>query len=52
MERFTPIKRRALDGRLWWCIYDNKRHAWSTYTAHGKYKTCKAARIAIELAKI
>lgn len=50
MERFTPIKRRALDGRLWWCIYDNERHAWSTYTAHGKYKTRKAARDRVELA--
>ena len=22
--RFVPAKRTALDGRVWWCIFDNK----------------------------
>ena len=48
MERFTPMKRRAVDGRLWWCIYDNERHAWSAFLCHGRYKTRKAAQYAID----
>jgi len=48
MERYTPKKRRAVDGRLWWCIYDNERHAWSTNTALGRYKTKKAAQWRID----
>lgn len=25
-SRFEPRKRTALDGKVWWCIYDNGRH--------------------------
>lgn len=48
MERYTPKKRLAVDGRLWWCIYDNKRNTWSTNTSHGRYKTKKAAQWRID----
>jgi len=48
MKQFEPRKRIALDGRLWWCVWDNMRRGWSTYTCHGKYKTRRAALIAIE----
>lgn len=47
MKRFVPKQRRALDGLAWWCIWDNKRRQWSTYTHHGKYKTRRAAEIAL-----
>ena len=47
MERFTARKRLALDGRVWWCIYDNKSCKWSSYVCFGKYKTKKAANAAI-----
>lgn len=50
-NRFTPKKRRALDGRIWWCIYDNRRNAWSTFLYHGKYTTRKAALYAIQAGK-
>lgn len=47
MERFEARKRTALDGRVWWCVYDNERHAWSTFLCHGRYKTRKACEQAI-----
>lgn len=25
-SRFEPLQRRAMDGRWWWCLYDNKEH--------------------------
>lgn len=24
MARFVPAKRTALDGRVWWCVFDKK----------------------------
>ena len=47
MEHFEPRKRTALDGRVWWCVYDTYRHSWSTYLFHGKYKRKKDAVYAI-----
>lgn len=41
MERFIPKKRTALDGRVWWCVWDNERNYWSYYVVHGVYKTKK-----------
>lgn len=40
-ERFIPKKRIALDGKIWWCVWDNETNAWSNYLCHGKYKTKK-----------
>lgn len=48
MKRFEPRKRTALDGRVWWCVYDNERHAWSAFLCHGRYRTRKAALYAID----
>lgn len=48
MKRFEPKKRTALDGHVWWCVFDNERHAWSTFLFHGRYKTRKAAQYAID----
>lgn len=38
-KRFIPKKRRALDGRVWWCVWDAKRGCWSTFTTHGSSET-------------
>ena len=38
-KRFIPKKRRALDGRVWWCVWDSKRGCWSTFTTHGRSET-------------
>lgn len=27
-SRFEPVKRGALDGKVWWCVYDNKEKMW------------------------
>jgi len=24
-SRFEPVKRTALDGRVWWCLFDHRR---------------------------
>ena len=29
-SRFGPSKRTALDGKVWWCLYDYKDHAYVT----------------------
>lgn len=46
-ERFIPSKRTALDGKVWWCVYDTKRNCYSTYICHSKYKTKKRCQEAI-----
>lgn len=51
-NRFEPRKRTALDGKIWWCIFDKDKHTWSTFLCHKKYKTKKEANIAIENGKI
>lgn len=50
--RFEPKKRTAVDGRVWWCVYDNERNDWSSFIPHcGKYKTRRAAQLAIDIAE-
>ena len=46
--RFIPQKRIALDGKIWWCVYDMKRKSFSTYTCHGKYTTKTNCQLAID----
>lgn len=46
--RFMPVKRRAIDGRIWWCVYDTTEHQWSSYLCFGKYKTKKQCQNAID----
>lgn len=29
-SRFEPRKRMAIDGVLWWCVWDNKKSEWSS----------------------
>lgn len=49
--RFVPMKRTALDGKVWRCIYDTQMHCWSPFLCHGKYKTKKAALLQLEFLK-
>ena len=46
-KRFEPRKRTAIDGCVWWCVFDTERNNWSTFLCHGKYKTKKACEQAI-----
>lgn len=41
-------KRTAIDGRVWWCVWDNDKGNWSTLTCFGKYKTKRRAELAIK----
>lgn len=42
-----PKKRTALDGKVWWCVYDLNKHTFSTLICFGKYKTKKDCLFAI-----
>ena len=43
----VPAKRTALDGRVWWVVFDDASGKYSTLLCFGRYKTRKAAQIAI-----
>ena len=45
--RFYPRKRIAIDGRLWWCVFDETTKDWSTYLCFTKYRRKKDAQYAI-----
>lgn len=45
--RYEARKRIALDGKIYWCIYDTENNKWSTHIYHGKYSTKKQALYAI-----
>ena len=47
-KRYEPRKRTAIDGRVWWCIFDNARGEWSTLVFFGRYKTRKDAQFYID----
>ena len=36
-SRFEPVKRTAIDGRVWWCAWDHKKGRY----IYGKHKTRK-----------
>lgn len=45
-QRFVPAQRVAIDGKMWWCVYDKERKMFSPYTCHLKYKSkteCQSA---------
>ena len=48
MTRYEPRQRTALDGKVWWCIWDNKEGEWSKLFYFGKYKTKRDALIGIK----
>lgn len=48
MDRFIAKKREALDGKIWWCIYDTKYGRFSPYTCHGMYTRKKDATFSIK----
>lgn len=45
---FEPRKRTALDGRVWWCVFNTDAMKWSTITMFGKYKTKSACQESIK----
>lgn len=47
-KRYIPIKRTALDGKVWWLVYDIIEKKYSTFICHGRYKTKKECEARIE----
>lgn len=48
--RFVPTKKHALDGRLWWVVFDKKECDYSTCIYFGKYRSKKDCQFAIDWA--
>lgn len=47
-RRFIPVKRAAIDGRIWWLVYDNQEKHFSTLLCFGKYRTKKECQYKID----
>ena len=45
---FIPMKRTALDGKVWWCVWDSLNKKWSSYICFGKYKLKRDCQFAID----
>lgn len=43
-----PRKRTALDGKVWWCVFDTNKGSWSTLTCFGKYETRRECQMRID----
>lgn len=50
-SRFEPRQRTALDGKVWWVVYDRYKQEFSSLTCFGKYKTKKDCQWAIDYYK-
>ena len=47
----VPRKRTALDGKVWWCVFDTEKQKFSTFLCYGKYKHKKDCELAIKMNK-
>ena len=43
-----PRKRTAIDGEIWWVVYDTDLQKYSTLVCFGKYRTKSACQLAID----
>lgn len=43
-----PRKRVALDGKIWWCVFDTDNMKWSTLIVFKKYKLKRECQAAID----
>lgn len=43
-----PRNRTALDGKVWWCVFDTDKMKWSTLVCFGKYKLKRDCQFAID----
>lgn len=48
MDRFIPVKRTALDGKIFWVVFDRKNNEYSTLLCFGRYKTKWECQFAID----
>ena len=47
-SRFKPRQRTALDGKVWWVVYDRYKQEFSSLTCFGQYRTKKDCQAAID----
>ena len=45
---FEPRQRTALDGKVWWVVYNRYKQEFSSLTCFGKYNTKKDCQLAID----
>ena len=50
-SQFEPRQRTAVDGKVWWVVYDKFSQQYSTLLCFGRYKTKKECENAIRLQK-
>ena len=50
-SQFEPRQRTAVDGKVWWVVYDKSSQQYSTLLCFGRYKTKKECENAIRLQK-
>lgn len=43
-----PRKKTALDGKIWWCVFDTEKMEWSTLIVFNKYKLKRDCQYAID----
>lgn len=43
-----PRKRTALDGKIWWCVFDTDTMKWSTLACFTYYKLKRNCQFAID----
>lgn len=48
MDKLIPVKRTALDGKIWWCVYNANNHKFSMLLCFSKYRTKKDCQCAID----
>lgn len=48
MNKFTPIKRTALDGHTWWVVWDTETLKYCSLLCFGRYYNKKACQMAID----
>ena len=48
LKMLEARKRTALDGKVWWCVFDTDTWKWSTIVLFGRYKTKRDCQIAID----
>lgn len=46
--RLEPRKRQALDGKVYWVVFDTNKMKYSKRMCFGKYKTKKSCQYAID----
>ena len=47
MNKLIPMKRTALDGHIWWVVWDTKKLKYCNLLCFGQYRTKKACQMAI-----